>query len=412
MADDVISRIPLLVRKVGILLFGLILCACQRSDASRAHRERLSIQKDLANSWSLIPYRSFKLLARASARQPAPPEVEALWARLEGLRTADEAGTVGSAIQAGALLVEARGLLKTRDEDDFPTLGSRVRREALPAWYDNGADHACMGLLLYLARRGGVAGVPQSFLLYEASRATPSTAWPVDLRALASLQRAMAYQEAKAHFAAEEAYDAYLREVEGLRAPEGWLARPADARAYLDGLRGVGHVGRGLNRLDLGREPAADQDFQEGLRCFDSALPDSELTQWLAALVHARAGRGAEAGARLQRLAGSPGLDEAGRKAIQEAAAGLASASRPGALLASPRMMWHVLRAWEARTQAASKTLATLGLAGDRAPLQCHLAWFERIHSHLGPKAAEGWLQRMRGMMASQSSVPAAGDGR
>ncbi len=412
MPDDLKTRSRIHVWKLGVLGMGLLALACHRSDAVRAQDERLKIQKELASAWSLVPYRSFKLLARASGGQPPVPEVEALWTRLEALRTGSESGNLKSALQAGGLLLEARGLLKARDEDQFPTLGSRVRTAPLPAWYDSGADHAVVGLVLYLARRGGVSAVPQPYLLYEASRAVPSAAWPVDLRVLARFQQASTYQEAKAHYAAEEAYDAYLREVAGMTGPEAWFAKPADAQAFQEGLRGLGHVGRGLNRLDLGRDALADQDFQQGLAALDVALPDSELTQWLGALIHARAGRGAEAAARLQRLARSPGLDEAGRTAVQEAAEGVTHASRPGALLATPRMMFLVLRAWEARTHALSGAWASLGVGGDRSPLHTQVAWVERIQAHLTPPAPEGLLQRLRRWKDTETSVPGTGKGR
>ena len=77
MPDELKTRSRIHAGKLGVLGMGMLALACHRSEVVRAQDERLKFQKELATAWSLVPYRSFKLLARFQ-QASSYPEASAL----------------------------------------------------------------------------------------------------------------------------------------------------------------------------------------------------------------------------------------------------------------------------------------------------------------------------------------------
>lgn len=376
-------------------------CSCG-DDAARAGAERAKLRTQVERSIPLVPYRTLKVVARASAGgDERPAELVRVVEQLPGpsalptsASTPEDAKKLAdAAVDVAVLLYENRVALARLDEDRFPLLWTAWVRKPLPvSWYGAETEHLALATTWTVGELVSGASPVMDFSLYELSRAEPRDDWPVVQTLWARLVRGVTYAGGGYRLAAEEEYDAYLAvlgrcspaEVQAMRLPGVELPLVELARA-------AGHLGRGLNRAALLRKKPAVDDFEAALDALRRAGVENEATWWATAFVaHAR-GRHAEAAEALEKLAASPYLDAAVKEEILAASKEIKK-PKPG-VFGSARAATIVGGALLARAGGA-EALVTRVLGPETTP------------EVLGPMA---WLRRMREGVARYATPDALG---
>ncbi|MBE4751730.1 hypothetical protein G4177_26520 [Corallococcus sp. ZKHCc1 1396] len=392
----------LLHRLAVLLLVGATACGgCRATDAERAAKERADMEERMRDSVAILPYRAFKLTLRADGDPRAPEEVALLWKALAETRelpdkpltdeaTRDAARTY---LNLGVAFYKARKTLQTRDEDEFPLLWSKwMPGSPVPlAAYDAGHEHALLASVWLLLDRAAKAGrIPSTELaLYELSRATPTPSWSPPLRAAVQANRGLAFCQAGYHYAAEEELNAFLIEAERLPAEDFGSIRGSTPAQSREMVLAAGHFLRAWNRMALKRQPAAEDDIEQGLRSLQTLGVENELTWWGWAFIHARRERYAEAAASLDKLAASPFLEEPERREVHDSAEALRKHGDSLPVFQQARAGLLLGRALLARAGGLEHVL-TVALGPEQAK-QLHepIAWMERVRQGTATLAPE-----------------------
>lgn len=363
-----------LCRNLGILLALLFLLpACHRSDAERAARERAAYQKEIEKaSAAVTPYRFIKIVARAAKAPEPPQELEVLAAQLRKLQAleAKEENLLRDAEEVARMaimLYEARKLLENRDEDAYPLLWTVLGDESLPGpWYDAGAEHLVLAALWEFVNLAPLAGKPMdsaklhAYAHYELARAVPGPAWSPEFNLQVSLVRGLLFYSREYHFAADEELTRYIEGFKRIRPDQmSWLEPASREGGYAVELS-LGYFLRGWNRLRMGRDEQAADDFEEGLRLTKAITGENELTLWASAFVALKRGRFAEAGQGLEQLAASPYLDPGTRTRLLAEAEALKTKGKPTDAFKQAQTGAWVIRALVARAGGPEKALACL----------------------------------------------------
>lgn len=371
-------------------------CSCRTSDAEKARREREQLEARLKTSLTLLPYRLVKITLRAKDDPRRPAAVDALWQVLDETRglpakpaTAEEvlkeAEVYARLLKA---LYDARETMKTRDEDEFPTLAQAFTRAPMPPPWDMQLEHlglAAVWFVLDAADQGNRIPGSTEYVFYELARATPQPGWPKEARWGAWLLRGGAFCAAKYHYAAEEELTAYVTAMEKATPADfgGWKGAHADAQATMHGARAAGYFVRAWNRMGLERDEAATGDLEKGLDELKALGLDNELTQWGWALVHARRGRWDESAAELDKLAQSPHLDEATRADLKQAAQDLRGQAHRLPVLLEARATVILAQALLSRAGGVEALLVLFLGEESGKQLAAPLAWLERTRRGL-----------------------------
>lgn len=359
---------------------------CRRAptDAERARAERAKMRERLDRSYVLVPYRGLKTVVRAGGIANAPPEIAGLRDAVDATRAPDAGAE--SLLRLAKALHQARAALNAHDEDNYPPILAVVYPGALPLPWDAGVEHLALATLFESASAAAHKAPIDDLVLYELSRVEAKESWPWGLRLAAAGERGIAFARAEYHYAAEEELTALIAEIDRTPAAE----RPAIARAFrcteaqsVEALRGAAHLLRAWNRMDLGRQQAADEDVEAALAALRRAGIENEATWWAGAYVAWRHGKYGEAAAELRKLAASPHLDEAERREITAAADGL-ERTRNAVVFGRARAGLLLGRALIARSGGVERLLGeALGPERTRAFTE-RVAWVERTASKLG----------------------------
>jgi tetratricopeptide (TPR) repeat protein len=385
-----------------LALVGLGVAGCRESDALKAAKERAEVQKDLEKSDILVPYRTLKVGLRAAGAKDRPQGLDPLIATVDktmGLvagtgQEGTKIDSLGDVIELVTGLRQAKKLLQTVEEDQFPTVLSLVLKQPPPAWYGSEAEHLALAAVLgVLALSQGALQPPFSdIVFYELSRATPQPSWPAEARLLARLARGEFYARAEKRYAAEEELDAYVDEVQKLDAAKLAMLAPFTGRTPADLkeiLRAVGHFARAYNRLDLGREKLAEDDIEAGLKALEALKIDNELTDWGWAILHYRRGRYSESARFLEKLAQSPFLDEAGKAEMRDAASAMKRQEKSFSLLAKGKGAGLIVRALITRAGGLENVLVALLGSEEGKKAYQRVAWIDRVGKNLnGPDSS------------------------
>lgn len=391
-------------RALHILALALVLiataltsCHCA-SDGERAAKERAEIDKRARDSLVLFPYRTVKAMIRSTGSPDRPPvfdELDKALAAAQALpETAQDLEADARALATwGNLfvqLVKTRETLKDKDEDAFPTL-LEVWTSEKPfiAWYDNPLEHAWLAVFWLVADIAGEKGhLPTAdIIFYELSRAKSAPAWPFEARAFANLARGVTFSKHAYRYAAEEELNIYLHDVSTESVSplvlRGLLLDAAGTRAALSA---AGYFARAYNRFGLGRDDPATDDVEAGLKELEKLKVDSELTWWAWAIVHAKRERFEESAKYLDRLAGSPNMDERTKQEIASAAAEM----RAGKRVPLVKQAWAgkvLVQAIIARAGGVENMLAVLAGKDEAARILSPLTFLDRARQGLSRAA-------------------------
>jgi hypothetical protein len=382
-------------------------CSCRSSDADRAKREREQMEARIKSSLTLLPYRLVKISVRAHDDPKRPPAVDVLWKVLDETRALPakpatpeevltEAATYARLLKA---LFDARETMKSRDEDEFPTLVQALTGGPAPAPWDAQLEHLGLAAFWFLVDAADKSDrVPGSteYVFYELARATPQPGWPKEARWFAQLLRGGAFCAAEYHYAAEEELNAYVTAMEATTPAdfEGWSRAHADAEQMQHGLRAAGYFVRAWNRMGLKREDASTEDLEKGLGELKALGIDNELTQWGWALVHARRGRFAESAAELDKLAASPHLDEKTRAELKDAAASMRANGKGIPVLLEARATFILAQALLSRAGGVEALLVLVLGEEQGKQLAAPLAWLERTRRGLANASPASALEK------------------
>jgi hypothetical protein len=386
---------------------------CHKTDAQRAAEERGKIEKQIRDSNTLVPYRALKLTMRAYGAGNEPEAVAALWKLAQETRnlpskdlTPEETRRVaGTYLKLGLAFYEAKQTLREHDEDDYPLLWSRLGLTEKPPFtgYDNGMEHLLEGVLLVVldtVDRGN--RLPMTDLtLYEFSRARPNPEWPAYLRTLSRACRGLSFMEARYHYASEEELTAYLAEVETLPENELALMRIGDATPAqtLESMRALGHFLRAWNRMQLDREDPAADDVERGLAALERLGIENELTWWGWSFVHYKRERYAEAATNLEKLAGSPYLDEPTRRELRTSANELRTHGKSLPIFRQQRAALILARALVARAGGLEKLLVKV--LGEERAKQVYepILWMDRVRTGMAQVKPEAVVREAGGVL-------------
>ncbi len=364
-------------RYLGIIVALLLLLpACHRSDAERAERERAAYQKEIEKASSAVtPYRFIKIVARASKAQERPQELEALAAQLRKLQELEAKNEsllrdAEEVARMAVMLYEARKLLENRDEDAYPLLWTALTDEPVPGpWYDAGAEHLVLAALWEFVNMAPLTGKPMdsaklhAFAHYELARAVPGPAWSPEFRLQVSLVRGLLFYSKAYHFAADEELTRYIEGFKRIRPDQmSWLKAEDREQGYAMELS-AGYFLRAGNRLRMGRDEQAADDFEEGLRLTKGIAGENELTLWASAFVAFKRGRFVEAGQGLEKLAVSPYLEPETRERLLAEAKRLEREEKGADAFKQVQTGAWIVRALVARAGGPEKALA--GLVGE-----------------------------------------------
>lgn len=364
-------------RYLGIIVALLILLpACHRTDSERAAQERAAYQKEIEKaSGAVTPYRFIKIVARASKAQEPPQELEALAAqlrKLQELEAKDESllRDAEEVARMAVMLYEARKLLENRDEDAYPLLWTVLGNDPVPGpWYDAGAEHLVLAALWEFVNMAPLTGKPMdsaklhAFAHYELARAVPGPAWSPEFRLQVSLVRGLLFYSKAYHFAADEELTRYIEGFKGIRPDQmSWLKVEECEQGYAMELS-AGYFLRAGNRLQMGRDEAAADDFEEGLRLTKGITGENELTLWASAFVAFKRGRFMEAGQDLEKLAASPYLEPGTRERLLTEAKHLKGEEKGADAFRQVQIGAWIVRALVARAGGPERALA--GLVGE-----------------------------------------------
>jgi hypothetical protein len=392
----------------------LLACGgCRKSDAERAAEERAKIEERIRDSTSLVPYRALKLTARAQGTAQEPEAVTALWKMLEQTRelpgkeaTAEQAALAAeSYLKLAIAFYRARETLRTHDEDDYPLLWRRLGTQTptpLPG-YDAGMEHLFMGAVLVALDTADQGNkVPATELtLYEFSRATPRAEWPGVLRTGARAGRGLSFMQGRYHYAAEEELTAYLEEVKAL--PEDALTATqhlgTTVKQERESLLAAGYFLRAWNRMQLDREEPAADDVELGLGSLDRLGVENELTWWGWAFVHTRRERYAEAATNLDKLAGSPYVDESTRQELRDNAQLLREHGGRIPLFRQQRAALVLVRALVARAGGLEKILIHVLGEEQARRVYAPLVWMDRVRQGVAEVKTEEVMRQAGGVL-------------
>ncbi|MCU0698524.1 MAG: hypothetical protein MUC96_18645 [Myxococcaceae bacterium] len=327
-------------------------CSCLMTDAQRAKKEREQVEQQLKDSRALLPYRVLKLALRSSK---SPNRAEALGGlvkvadavrELNG-RPVEQVDSLAWAPVVKALW-QARQSMLTHDEDEYPTLAEVYLGHPLPPPYDPPLEHLAVAVLWFAvdsADHGHKVPGGNQYVFYELMRAEPRPSWPKDARVLAQVLRGGAYCAAEKHYAAEESLTEAIAELE-VTTPDELLGlgrvSPLEA---LHGGRAAAHFLRAWNRMGLGRDEAAADDLEQGLKSLEALGIDNELTQWAWAFVHAQRNRPEQAAEQLDKLSRSPHLDEKTRGDLADGARDLRTSGKGIPVMLKARAMSIIAQA-------------------------------------------------------------------
>jgi hypothetical protein len=213
--------------------------------------------------------------------------------------------------------------------------------------------------------------------------------------------RGLSFLQAGYHYATEEELTTYLAEVEQLSEEDLHLLRDRGTTAAQERetLLAMGYFLRAWNRMQLKREGPAADDVERGLGSLEKLGIENELTWWGWAMVHSRRERYAEAAASLDKLAGSPYLDEPTRQEIRASAEELRSHGKSLPVLRQQRAAVILVRALVARAGGLEKILVTV-LGEERAkqvyePIQ----WMDRVRRGVAAVKREDMVREAGGVL-------------
>jgi len=381
---------------VGVALaLALPSCAC-KTDAQRAHEERAAVEKELRESFSLLPYRLMKLTVRSSKSPTRPAAIDSLFAIIEETQNLPQKPATAEELAKEAAIWarlakatwDARETMMTRDEDEFPTLAATFLEAPLPPPYDPQLEHLALAGIWFIvdaADKGHRVPGSTKYVFYELMRAEPQPGWPNDARWFSLLLRGGSFCATERHYAAEEELTTALGELE--RATPDQLTgygRDVSGEQMLHALKAAGYFLRAWNRMGLHRDDPAADDLEKGLGELKLLGIDNEVTQWGWAVVHARRGRYVEAADEVDKLAHSENLDADTRQELAGAAKELRTHGKGIPVLLQARAMVILGQALLARAGGIEHLLLVVAGEERARRLSAPLEWRQRTREKLG----------------------------